>query len=107
MNKIITLLLVCGCAISLGGCSLAYRPTIQQGAVLTSAQVARVKVGMSRQNVLALLGAPVRDNTFAPDKLIYIYTLQPNHTKMQEKQLIISFRGSRVVDIKSLGYHKR
>ena len=88
----------------MNACSLAYRPTIQQGAVLKPAQVARIKVGMSRQQILAILGQPVRDNTFSPDKLIYVYTVQPNHSAMTTKQLIINFRGNRAVRIDRQNY---
>ena len=106
MSKISTLLSICGCAIILSACAFAYRPTIQQGADLKPARIARLKIGMSRQQVLVLLGDPVRENTFAANKLIYIYTLQPNHTKMQIKRLIITLRANRVVDIKSYGYNR-
>lgn len=104
--KIITLILatVSSSCLFISGCQIAYRPTIQQGKVIKPAQVNSIRRGMSRNQVIALLGQPVRDNVFAPNKLIYTYTIQPNHSDMREKLLIVTFTNNRVSQIKSSGY---
>ena len=96
LSGLITLLLT--------GCQLSYRPTIEQGNRLSATQISAIHRGMTRAQVLAQLGQPVRINTFSPNQLVYAYSRQPNHAKRTGKWLVITFRGNRVVSVKSSRY---
>ncbi|HEX7012439.1 MAG TPA: outer membrane protein assembly factor BamE [Steroidobacteraceae bacterium] len=68
-------LLVLACALLgaalLGGC--VYRIDIQQGNFLKPEEIERVKVGMTRVQVRALLGTPMIADPFQSDRWDYVY----------------------------------
>lgn len=74
--------------VSLSAC---YHPDIQQGNDLATVNNTQVKVGMSKEDVIALLGEPVLQPTFSENQLLYVYTDYPNHGTMTEKKLILTF----------------
>lgn len=96
-NRILALILTIS-LLSLTAC--AYRPPVQQGNVLTDKAVQSIHRGMSKHAVLRVLGKPVLTNIYRNGHLVYVYTLKPNRKAMQERQLLIYFRGSRVVNFK-------
>lgn len=61
------------------GCSVlgVYRIDIPQGAPLTQAQVAKVRLGMTQQQVRYVLGSPSLTDTLQPNRWDYAYTYQP------------------------------
>ncbi|OGT31272.1 MAG: hypothetical protein A3E87_10195 [Gammaproteobacteria bacterium RIFCSPHIGHO2_12_FULL_35_23] len=85
----------------LGGCSYLhpYRPDIQQGNIISTKKVAELHLGMSQNEVVALLGAPILQNTFANNRLVYVYQLLPNHGSNIKKILTLTFRNGQLVDI--------
>ena len=93
-SRILALILL----ISLLGLSAcAYRPTIQQGNILSEADLHAVNRGMGLRAVVQTLGNPVLSNIYPDGRLVYIYTLQPNREQMKKRQLIVTFRSGRVV----------
>jgi len=82
---------------SLIGLSGCYRPTIQQGNILSEADLHAVNRGMTVREVTRAIGNPVLSNIFPDGRLVYIYTLKPNYKKMTKRQLIVTFRHGRVV----------
>jgi len=81
----------------LGLSACAYRPTIQQGNILSETDLHAVHRGMDLHGVVKNLGNPVLSNIYPDGRLVYIYTLQPNHKQMKKRQLIVTFRSGRVV----------
>jgi outer membrane protein assembly factor BamE len=81
---------------SLSGCWFIFKPDIKQGNVLSVKKVNALHPGMTKEQVTALLGAPVLVNVFAPDQMIYVYTIQPGHGKFQAQQLRIYFEKGRL-----------
>lgn len=81
--------------LGLSGC--VYRPTIQQGNILSEADLHSVRQGMSQTDVINRLGNPVLRNVYADGQLVYIYTLQPNRSRRKMRQLLVTFRSGRVV----------
>ncbi|MGB6975879.1 MAG: outer membrane protein assembly factor BamE [Gammaproteobacteria bacterium] len=78
-----------------------YRPPIQQGNILNQAAVNQLRVGMTSQQVETLLGRPVLKDTFNPGRWTYVYTYRPSRGAYQQKQVILYFRGNRLVRILS------
>lgn len=98
MLRKVILPLVVLTSLSLSGCLVrAHRWDIQQGNVLPAEKVAQLHNGMTRQQVVNLLGAPVLDNTLNGNKLIYVYTWQPGYGKLQQQHVILYFRNGRLV----------
>ena len=100
MRKLlITFLCLTSCFLC--ACSLIhpYQPNIQQGNILTQAQLQRLHPGMSKDGVAELLGSPVLANTFDDNHWPYVYTFQRNGGPITKKQLDLYFRNDRLVRI--------
>ncbi|HJP97024.1 MAG TPA: outer membrane protein assembly factor BamE [Rhodanobacteraceae bacterium] len=77
MRKTIpTLLLATAAVTMLGGCNLIYRPDVQQGNLLIGKNVSELKPGLTKQQVLALLGTPSVVSPFDQNRWNYVATLQ-------------------------------
>lgn len=85
-----------GLALSLNGCFLIYKPDIKQGNILTVQKINEIRPGMSKNQVIELLGNPILINMFAENQMIYVYTIQPGHGSFQAQQLRIYFENGRV-----------
>lgn len=72
---------------------------IEQGNVITTAQLAKIHVGMGQEQVTQLLGTPVLDNTLADNRLNYVYTFQPGYGPKQQKHLAVVLNHGRVQKI--------
>ena len=93
-------LLMCLIA-SLTGCSY-FRPSridIEQGNIITEADVSKLHRGQSEASVREIMGNPVLINTFTGDRLDYIYYLRKGYNTINQQKLILIFRNGRVVDI--------
>jgi outer membrane protein assembly factor BamE len=98
MKKILGLIIV---GLLLSGCSVIhpYRPSIQQGNVINMSKIRRLKLGMSQNQVVKLLGNPILTNTFDNNRLAYVYTLSPNNGPTINKRLFLTFKNNRLVNI--------
>lgn len=97
MKKIIITLLICLNLVACTNFFRPYRPPIQQGNILTDNALAQVRLGMTKQSVVKLLGEPVLTNPFTPDTWFYVYTYLPSKGRLQKKRLVIYFRNNVVV----------
>ena len=82
----------------LGLSACAYRPTVQQGNILSQSDLQSVHRGMRVSAVIDKLGNPVLSNIYPDGRLVYIYTLKRNRRQMKKRSLIVTFRSGRVVN---------
>ena len=68
-------LLVVLLALLASGCSLQYKPEVQQGTPLTPEALAALKPGMTKRQVRLLLGSPPVTDVFHPDRWDYLHTV--------------------------------
>lgn len=99
MKKLITIITLITCC-SLTGCIHPYVPDVQQGNILKSTAVNQVQIGMSKQNVLALLETPVLVDVFNADIWTYVYTKQIRGGKIMKQDLVLYFKDNQLVKIK-------
>ncbi|MCK9538554.1 outer membrane protein assembly factor BamE [Dokdonella sp.] len=78
-------------ALSLGGCGLIYRVDTQQGNLLDKAQVESLKPGMSKRQVLLVMGSPSIISPFDQDRWDYVSTLREGRNKMDTRDLTLHF----------------
>jgi outer membrane protein assembly factor BamE len=90
MRKIlIPVLLVCLATAS--GCSV-YRPTIQQGNILDPNQISKLKLGMSKRQVMFVMGTPLLEDPFHKNRWDYVHTIKPGTSaKMTLQRLTLYF----------------
>jgi len=91
MKYSLAMLMVCG--LILTGCSLfkPYHMDIPQGNQLTPEQTATLHTGMTKEQVIHLLGSPVQTNALDANRMDYVYTMQKNGGPIEEKQLSLFF----------------
>jgi len=107
-NKILSILLIVSCS-QLAACGSwwlprAHKIDIQQGNILTDDAVAGVTEGMTRSEVLKLLGSPVADNRRDASRWDYIYSRNKSGDTPDAKRLTLIFDSERVVQIEKDGF---
>ncbi|MGD8709152.1 MAG: outer membrane protein assembly factor BamE [Ectothiorhodospiraceae bacterium] len=95
----IALLVLSGCSVS--DLPFVYHPDLQQGTVLTEADVNRLQVGMTREQVRFILGTPTLDDPFHKDRWDYVYELIPGDgAKRERHHLTVFFKNDRLARAK-------
>lgn len=88
----------------LAGCSFntltdritPYRIDIRQGNYVDQEMVARLKKGMTRDQVRFALGTPLVADVFHSDRWDYVYTFKPGKGEPQQRVLSVFFAGDRL-----------
>ena len=80
------------------GCS-RYQPTILQGNALDSATIGQVKVGMSKADVLQILGSPLLQDDFRTKRWDYLYYSVERGKRSEQRNLTLEFNGNTVSKI--------
>jgi outer membrane protein assembly factor BamE len=78
-----------------------YRIEIVQGNVVTSEQVARVKPGLSRNQVRDILGTPLLADPFHGDRWDYLFTLRRDGLPLQRRSVVVWFEGDALKTIEA------
>ena len=93
-----TLLLALSVALIASGCGIVYRQPIFQGNLLESSQVEQLQAGMSKQQVIGMLGTPSIQDPFHHDRWDYTSTQRTDrlaHTRI--KTLTLWFENDQLV----------
>jgi outer membrane protein assembly factor BamE len=78
---------------------LIYRPTIQQGNVVTQQQVNELQPGMTKRQVRFLLGTPMLTDVFHADRWDYAFTKGVGSRPEEIRQVTVFFENDRLVRI--------
>ncbi|MBW7981983.1 outer membrane protein assembly factor BamE [Enterobacillus tribolii] len=77
------------------GCStfekVVYRPDINQGNYLTTAEIAKIHRGMTQQQVAYTLGTPMLQDPFGTSTWYYVFRQQPGHEAISQQTLTLTF----------------
>lgn len=76
---------------------LIYRPTIQQGNVVTQEQVNQLEPGMSRRQVQFILGSPTLQDAFHADRWDYPFTKGVGSKPNEFRYFTVFFEDDRLV----------
>lgn len=91
MKKIIQILAVTFASLSLASCIHMFRPTIPQGNVIQDCQVAQLHPGLTEEQVVYLMGTPVLQNPFEPNRWYYVHTVKPGAKPRRQRYVILTF----------------
>lgn len=97
MKKLISLVFIGFFLTGLSGC--IQKIAIEQGNIICDADVNRLRVGMSEDQVKEIMGNPVLINLFSPGRLDYVYTYQLGQGRRTEKRMLVIFVGGRLREI--------
>jgi outer membrane protein assembly factor BamE (lipoprotein component of BamABCDE complex) len=98
-----TLFASCLLALVLAGCNASlpsapkipklqvYKIDIAQGNIIDATQLAQLTEGMSKRHVQVLLGTPLLQDPFHPERWDYLYSLQPGGEKRQQRNVSLYF----------------
>lgn len=86
------------------GCSLTpltdrlnpHRVDVRQGNYVDQEMVARLKKGMTREQVRFALGTPLVTDVFHADRWDYVYTFRPGRGEPQHRVLSVFFDGDKL-----------
>lgn len=79
--------------------SLIYRPTIQQGNVVSQEQVNELRPGMTKRQVRFLLGTPMLTDVFHANRWDYAFTQGVGSKPTDRRRVTVFFENDRLVRI--------
>jgi len=97
MQKLIRTLGFATLALSLASCRLVYTPDVQQGNILTKEAVAQLKPGMTKRQVLVLLGSPSVNSPFDQKRWDYVSTQQHRGGDIKIRTFTLTFNNDTLV----------
>lgn len=84
-------------AVAIAGCGLVYHPPLQQGNLLDKKTVDKLKPGMTKRQVIVLMGSPSIAAPFDHDRWDYVHAFAVNGGKMQVRKLTLFFNNDTLV----------
>lgn len=90
-------ILVLALILLVSGCGLVYKQNIQQGNVLDREDLERLESGMTKRQVMVLLGSPAIQSPFHSDRWDYVNSFARRGGKARRRTLTIEFEDDRVV----------
>ena len=90
-------------ALSLTSCStvqkVVYRIDVPQGNYVEQKQVDQLRVGMTREQVIYVMGSPMVTDQNDPNVWYYIYYLKPGWDKAERKDMRLMFKNDRLAAV--------
>ncbi len=90
---LITLLLL-----SLTSCT-TYKLEVQQGNVIAEEAVARLRIGMSPEEVKSIVGTPLLQDDFQQQRWDYIFYLNKSGKQIERKDMTLFFKNNKLARI--------
>lgn len=87
----------------LSACSI-YKVDVQQGNVIDEEQLAKLKLGMNKNQVVFLIGTPLLRDPFHKNRWDYVYAMTPGGGKTSSKSLTLHFEGDTLTKIDDSNY---
>lgn len=93
------LLSACASAPDITSALSPYRVDVRQGNYISQDMVARLKPGMTRDQVRFALGTPLVSDLFHADRWDYVYRFQPGSGPVQQRRLIVYFENEKLARV--------
>ena len=74
-----------------------YKIDVEQGNIVTQEMVDQLQPGMTRRQVRFILGTPLIEDPFNPDRWDYPYVKRNGRTVLSESRLAVFFDGDKLV----------
>lgn len=83
---------------ALGGCAL-YKIDVGQGNLITAEMKQNLRLGMTQRQVRYLLGSPMVQDAFHPQRWDYVYLLRKGNGETAQERLQLTFSGDRLTEV--------
>lgn len=95
------LLIIALCCLAISGCSTlrfpgVFRIDIGQGNIITADMIEKLKVGMTKRQVEYVMGSPMINDPFTPNRWDYVYNYETGNGALIENHLTLFFEGERL-----------
>ncbi len=97
MQKLLTLLVFAMLALSTAGCHIVYTPDVQQGNLLDKAMVDQLKPGMTKHQILVLMGTPSVSTPFDQSRWDYVSTQSHRGGPLTVRTFTLTFNNDTLV----------
>ena len=94
---LLTLLALAGCGFV--GFPGVYRIDVEQGNLVDQEMIEQLQPGMSRRQVRFIMGSPLVEDTFNPNRWDYPYVIRNGQRIIREAQVTIRFEDDRLVSV--------
>jgi outer membrane protein assembly factor BamE len=85
--------------VALSGCGVLYKLDVQQGNLFNKTQVETLKPGMSKRQVLLVMGSPSIISPFNQNRWDYVSSIKRGRGKMESKDLVLYFENEALARI--------
>lgn len=101
MLNLLKVLSLVVCVAILGACSSlrfpgVYRIPIQQGNYLEEEMIEQLEVGLSKRQISYIMGTPMIQDTFNPDRWDYFYNLKRGDKELRSNHFVVYFENDQV-----------
>jgi outer membrane protein assembly factor BamE len=83
----------------LAGCGVVYKVDVYQGNLLRATDIEQLKTGLTKRQVLALLGSPSVADPFHQSRWDYVATISQRGADTEVKNLVLRFEDETLVTI--------
>jgi len=80
------------------GCNVIHKQNVQQGNVLEREDMEQLETGMTKRQVMVLLGSPAIQSPFHSDRWDYINSFARRGGKAEQRTLTVEFENDQVID---------
>lgn len=103
MPSVVRILLIAGLCSLATACSLfkfpgVHRIQVQQGNIITQEMVNQLKPGMTRRQVRFVLGTPLLEDTYNPNRWDYINRVRSPKGEETQKRFTVYFNGDLLIE---------
>lgn len=91
---------------SLSGCSFlydtfVYQIDVTQGNYIDSEKLSQIKIGMTQEQIIYVLGSPMLIDEFDSSKWYYIRFIKPGGEDIQQSEIVLTFANKILVSLTS------
>jgi len=103
MQKNLIIISILSSLLFFSGCEV-HRIAIQQGNKVSPEKFAKLKIGMSRNQVTFVLGSPLLQDPFHQERWDYIYYKKPGNETVKKSRVTLYFDGDLLIKIDDSAY---
>ncbi|MCE0732711.1 outer membrane protein assembly factor BamE [Halomonas sp. G15] len=105
MQKLTRIVTLTAALLMASGCSYfgVYKRDIPQGNLVTAEMVEQLRTGMTRDDVVYVMGSPLLEAPFDASQWDYVFYLDKAYEDIERRRVTLTFDGNRLVDIQREG----